>query len=395
MARGSIIERTRKNQKGEKVGTGHYAVIVSYNDADGKRKQIWKSAPSMRQAEKLRTKLLSTVDNGMFSNYNGTLREFLVRWLTQYVTPTLSPTTAETYAKMVNSHIIPALGSIKLIDLKPEHLQRFYAKEIKSGLSTTTVRHFHMILHKALDHALKWGLVTRNVVDAVDSPKNARTEMRILSAEEINLVMKEAKATPYHALFMTALMTGMRRSELLGLRWSDINLPLAEISVSRSLHQLTAKRETIYRPTKTAKSKRTIALSPNTCQLLSDHLDTEIEQCSGLGLKFKSDRPVFAQFDGKPLRPDSISQLWLRITRKCGLTGIHLHSLRHTHASILLGQNVHPKIVQERLGHSNITTTLDTYSHVTPGLQRAAASKLDTFLENDVSKPLATMIYVK
>ena len=230
------------------------------------------------------------------------------------------------------------------------------------------------------------------MVDSVDVPKNARNEMRILTVDEINLVMKEAHSTPYYALFMTALMTGMRRSELLGLRWSDINLTLAEISVSRSLHQLTVNRVTIYRPTKTAKSKRTIALSPNTCQLLRDHLDREIEQCSRLGLIFNNNRPVFSQFDGNPLRPDSISQVWLRITRKCGLSGIHLHSLRHTHASMLLEQNVHPKIVQERLGHSSITTTLDTYSHITPGLQRAAADKLDTFLGNYVSKPLAMLI---
>ena len=367
-------------------------MVVSYKDADSKRKQIWKSAQSMRQAEKLRTQLLSSVDNGMFSNYKGTTAEFLVRWLTQYVTPTLSPTTAETYAKIVNVHIISALGSIKLTELKPEHVQRFYASEVKRGLSTTTVRHFHMVLHKALDNAMKWGLVARNVVDAVDVPQNARTDIRILNGDEINLVMKEAQGTPYYALFMTALMTGMRRSELLGLRWSDVNLTLAELSVSRSLHQLTANRLKIYRPTKTAKSKRTIALSPNTCQMLRDHLDSELEQCSRLGLIFSNDRPIFSQFDGKPLRPDSISQVWLRITRKCGLTGIHLHSLRHTHASVLLGLNVHPKIVQERLGHSNITTTLDIYSHVTPGLQRAAADKLDAFLGNCVSKPLATVI---
>ena len=163
--------------------------------------------------------------------------------------------------------------------------------------------------------------------------------------------------------------------------------------MSRSLHQLTANRLTIDRPTKTAKSKRTIALSPNTCQLLRYHLNSEIELAfPRLGLTFSNDRPVFSQFDGKPLRPDSISQRWLRITRKCGLTGIHLHSLRHTHASVLLGENVHPKIVQERLAHSNITTTLDIYSHVTPELQRAAADKLDAFLGNCVSKPLATVI---
>ena len=166
----------------------------------------------------------------MFSNYKGTTAEFLVRWLIQYVTPTLSPTTAETYAKMVNVHIIPTLGSIKLTELKPEHVQRFYAMEVKRGLSTTTVRHFHMVLHKAIDHAMKWGLVARNVVDAVDAPQNARTDMRILNGDEINLVMKEAQGTPYHALFLTALMTGMRRSELLGLRWSDVNLTLAELS---------------------------------------------------------------------------------------------------------------------------------------------------------------------
>ena len=391
MARGSIIERARKNDKGEKVGTGHYSVIVSYNDMDGKRKQIWKSAPSMRQAEKLRTKLLSSVDNGTLAQPKGTLAEYLDRWLNEYAEATLSPTTAETYNKIAHAHIVPGLGKILLKDLKPEHLQRFYADRLGMGLSPTTIRHHHMLLHKALDHAVKWGLLVRNIADAVSPPHVVRTEMHILNNTEIEKIMSEARETPYFKLFVIALMTGLRRSELLGLRWSDINLILAELSVTRSLHRLSTG-ETIYRPPKTVKSRRTVALSPATCQIFREHLQNTMDLCSRLKIPFTDQRLVFCHIDGSPARPDTISQSWHRMTKRFGLNGIRFHDLRHTHASMLLSQNVHPKIVQERLGHSTIAVTLDTYSHVTPGLQRAAADKLDTFLGNSVSKPLATAI---
>lgn len=180
----------------------------------------------------------------------------------------------------------------------------------------------------------------------------------------------------------------MRQSELLALRWSDIDLMGAEISVSRSMHRLLT-HEVMYRGTKTAKSNRTVALSPSTCQVMRQHLESEMTLCGRLGMHFSNDRLIFCLPEGTPLIPSTVRQAWRRLTRRLGIQNIRFHDLRHTHASLMLKQGVHPKIVQERLGHATISTTLDLYSHVMPGLQQKAADAFDEIFKPLVSKWLA------
>ncbi len=203
--------------------------------------------------------------------------------------------------------------------------------------------------------------------------------MHILDEEQVAMALKEAEVTTYYVLFYLAVYTGMRQSELLALRWSDIDLTMAEISVSRSMHRLLT-HEVIFRGTKTAKSSRTVALSPSTCAVLRQHLENEMALCGRLGIPFTNDRLVFSTPDGTPLIAATVRQAWRRLTKRLGFQNIRFHDLRHTHASLMLKQGVHPKIVQERLGHSTIATTLDTYSHVTPGLQRKAAEAFDKIM---------------
>ena len=168
----------------------------------------------------------------------------------------------------------------------------------------------------------------------------------------------------------------MRRSELLALRWCDVDLLLCQISVSRTLHQL-HNRDIIIRQPKTAKGRRMIALSPSTAIVLREHRLEQEKLRQSLGITLPDDDLVFSQYDGKPLLPDSITQAWRTIAKHSGLKGIRLHDARHTHASLMLKAGTHPKIVQERLGHASIQITLDTYSHVAPGLQEAAAAGFD------------------
>ena len=168
----------------------------------------------------------------------------------------------------------------------------------------------------------------------------------------------------------------MRRSELLALRWSDVDLNLCQLYVNRTLHHLKTG-EIIYRQPKTDKGRRQIALSPSTALVLQEHKDNQEQLMQAQGLTLSDDSLVFSQTDGKPLLPDSITHAWIRLARRSGLNGIRLHDARHTHASLLLKQSVYPKIVQERLGHATISTTLDLYSHISPGLQEAAAIGFD------------------
>jgi integrase len=238
------------------------------------------------------------------------------------------------------------------------------------------VHYIHVTLHKALKTAVQLGMIVRNPADAVEPPHIQRHEMQTMNESDVHIFLEAAKATPYYGLFYLALFTGMRRSELLAFRWSDVDLLLCQLSVSRSIHQLHSGA-IIFRQPKTDKSRRMVSLSPSTSIVLREHRERQAQLRQSIGLPLSDADLVFSQYDGKPLLPDSITHAWHKLAIRCGLKGIRLHDARHTHASLMLKQGVHPKIVQERLGHASIQITLDTYSHVAPGLQEAAAAGFD------------------
>jgi integrase len=358
--RGRIIHRQKSS----------YTIVLSL-DRDyktGKRKQKWISVKGLRRnAEKLLSELEHQYQTtGIIDSTNLTVSQFLDKWLATYKL-NLTVRTFERYDNIIHKHLIPDIGKYPLTKLRPEHLQSHYSKMLTMGLKSPTVHYHHTVIHVALASAVKWGLVGRNVADAVDAPPNTRIEMMFWDGDELNQFLESAKNNPYYTLFYLALFTGMRRSEILGLHWSDIDLLGAQLSVRRSLHQV-EDRSYIYSDTKTAKSKRTIALTPSTVIVLREYLK---------GKEPLPDRLVFCHADGKPLRPLTVSRAWHNACVRAGVKVIRFHDARHTHATILLKQGIHPKIVQERLGHSNISTTLDTYSHVVPGLQELAAKAFD------------------
>jgi len=275
------------------------------------------------------------------------------------------------------------LGNITLTQLKPEHVQRYYSEKLAKGrcdgkgaLSPRTVRHHHVTLHGALQHAIKMGLLNRNVADAVSPPRCQRPQWQTLSELDISTFLEAAKKTLYYVLFYEALFTGMRRSELLALRWCDVDLLLCQVYVTRTLHHLRTG-EIVFRAPKSAKGRRMVSLSPSAALLLQAHKDKQEAIRASLGIPLKDDDLVFSDPEGKPLLPDTVTHAWIKLVRRIGLKGVRLHDARHTHASLMLKQGVHPKIVQERLGHASIQITLDTYSHVVPGLQEAAAAGFD------------------
>jgi len=380
--RGHIVKRYENS----------YSIVVDQgrDPATGKRRQHWESVKGNKaDAEKRLRELLTQLDVGMFTRARKTtIADYLRKWLDDYARANLSPRTVEGYESIVQQHLIPKLGAILLTALRPEHIQRYYSDLLitgrcnnKGGLNPLTVRHHAMTLHRALQTAVEWGLLTRNPADAVKPPRSQPKEMSVMSEDDMQTFLDAALETPHYALFHTALFTGMRRSELLALRWGDVDLLLCQISVSRSLHQLKGGKY-IYRQPKSAKGRRTIALSPLTTLVLRQHREKLESQRVYLGLPgFKDSDLVFCHWDGKPLRPNSITRAWSDLAKKCCIKATRLHDARHTHASLMLKQGTHPKIVQERLGHSTIAVTLDTYSHVAPGLQEAAAARFDDALK--------------
>lgn len=373
-----------------------WSIVIEADKAtDGKRHQEWITVKgSKRDAEKRLTEILRQKDTGSYIKPGkATVAEYLRRWLNEYARPNLSPRTVEGYEYIFNRHVIPTIGNVTLIQLKPEHLQRYYSDKYNSGLSAQSVRHHHTVIHKALKSAMEWELVNRNVADAVQCPRAHQPEIQTWNENEVSLFLEKAKGTPYHALFYMALFTGMRRSELLALKWSDVDFLLGEIHVNRSLHVLVGG-EVILRPPKTKTGKRMIALPPSAYLVLSEYRKQKETEALLINSSIKDDDFVFGNPpDYKPLLPNTVSHAWNKLTRRAGVKPIRLHDARHTHASIMLKQGIHPKVVQERLGHSSIQITLDTYSHVAPGLQEAAAKRFDDAFQNkdnkDVCKPFA------
>jgi integrase len=368
----------------EKRGKNSYSIAVSMGkDATtGKYKQQWVSVKgTKKEAEKRLAEILNQIDNGTFLKPGKTtLAEYLNKWLLDYARPNLSPRGYERYESITRVHLIPSLGNIIMTQLRPDHLQSHYTAKLNSGLSALTVKYLHTVIHKALQTAVKRGLVVRNVADGVDVPRARRNDMQTWDEYEVNRFLETAKNSPYYELFYLALFTGMRRGELLALRWQDIDFLFGQISVNRTLHRLQGGKygdgSYIFTQPKSERSRRTIALSPSVILTVKDYKEKQAAIRDKLGISLKDDDLIFSNL-GNPLRPNTISRAWTILAARASVKVIRLHDARHTHASLLLKQGVHPKIVQERLGHASIQITLDTYSHVAPGLQEAAAIRFD------------------
>jgi integrase len=231
--------------------------------------------------------------------------------------------------------------------------------------------------------------VGRNVADVIKAPKAKRHEFDTWTESEVVQFLKAAQASPHFAMFNLALATGLRRSELLGLVWGDVDLLGAQLHVNRSLHSLKGGK-TVIRECKTDKARRAVALGPSASLMLKAHKDKQAAIFKELKAPFGDDTLVFCQPGGAPWRSNSISQIWAKIARRAGVRPIRLHDARHTHASLMLKQGVSPKVIQERLGHSTITLTLDTYSHLAPGMQEAAAAGFDAAIQRQITNILPT-----
>ena len=343
------------------------------------------------EAQRRLRELLLSVEQGTYVKFDRlTMAQFLGEWLQDYVATNTAPRTSERYQEIVRVHLIPALGSLPLLSLRPHHIQKYYAEAMKSGrrdgkggLSALTVHHHHRVLFEALRYGVKHGILIRNVAEAVDAPRPEHKEFAILAASDVQLILDACKETPYYVLFFTLAYTGLRRSELLGLRWEDVDLQKSTLSVVRSLHQLRGGKYIFGEP-KTKRSRRQIALSPSLAIVLWEHRLKQEHARESSGKPSESMDLVFSHPDGRPIRPDSVTRAFPEIAKSVGLRDVRLHDLRHAHATILLQQGVNPKIVQERLGHSSVSTTLDIYSHVLPGLQEAAARQFDQSFEHGV-----------
>lgn len=396
LARGSIYQRCKKCRKTlrkpsgrgkprcpECGGTDGFWVgeVTLGTRPDGKRDRRTLYGATREEIEAQITKLLADAQRGLLTDpTRETLAEFLERWLRDVASHTVRPVTLQSYMDTVRPHVLRhQIGTLPLAQLTPMHLQRLYSEKLAEGLSRRTVQYIHRILHRALDQAVKWNLLARNPADAVDVPRPARKEMATLSPEQARALMAVLHEDYLGPLYMTALFTGARRGELIALRWQDVDLKQGTIQINRTAQVIRGKG-VVWSEPKTAKSRRLIPLPEIAVEVLKAHRKRQLEQRLRLGDMYHDEDLVFARPDGSPYNGDHVSQHFAILVRRAGLPKIRLHDLRHTHATWLFKEGVHPKIVSERLGHSTTTLTMDVYSHVLPTMQAEAARTIDKVL---------------
>jgi integrase len=347
--------------------------------ADGKRKSLY--GETRQEVARQLTAALRDLDQGLpiVRDERQTLATYLASWL-DAIAPNLEASTMESHRQHVTLHITPALGAIRISRLTAQQVQDFYATKIASGLSTTTVRHIHATLHKALRAASRLGIVQRNVSDLVDAPRMRRIDMQVLTRDEARRFLTAAQGHDWEALFVTALTTGMRMGELLALHWHEVDLDGAKLSVRFNLQRKSITGVWVVKTTKTRHGRRQISLTQQAIESLRPHRTRQHAQRLLMGEAWQDNDLVFPNGLGTPLFATNISRGLHTILRRASLPRIRFHDLRHTCATLLLSARVNPKVVSEMLGHASVAITLDLYSHVLPDMLEDAAAALTALL---------------
>lgn len=350
---------------------------------DGKRHYETVHGRKSDAQRRLRELLLS-LDKGVSVPVGKlTLSQHLHNWLEGYVATNCSPRTYDGYSSIIERHLIPALGSVQLKHLTPQAISSYYGKATEK-LSKRTVHHFHRVLSQSLKYAVRQGYLGRNPCDLVDPPKPEKKRMRTLTPSEVERLLEVASDSWYYPVIYTAVSTGLRQAELLGLRWRDIDLDMCSISVSQVFYKRHGKSE--FKQPKTEHSRRRVAMTPKLALYLRDYKAERESLYHQLEKKLGLDDLVFANVKGQPIDPGTLSHSFSRMARKAGLAEVHFHSLRHSFASLMLLRGAKPKVISEALGHSSVAFTMDTYASIIEGMQEDAMKLLDEVLPVGVSR---------
>jgi integrase len=359
-------------------GGGWIAQYVVYTSEGRKRRTLY-GKTRQEVATKL-ARALSDRENGLtFDAGNMNLGEYLERWLADSVRGTVRISTFERHEQIIRVHVKPALGRIGLKNLTPAHVRGLMTGKLEKGLAPATVRKIHSTLHKALSQAISDGLIPRNAAD-VKAPRPTPKEMCPLSEGEARTLLEAARGDRFEALYALAITTGLRRGELLGLRWDDVDLERATLRVGRALVREGGRYA--LGETKTRRGRRRVNLTPRTVRALKAHHKRQLEVKIRLAGLYEDRGLVFTTQRGTSVNPENlVKRSFKPLIKRAGLPEIRFHDLRHTCATLLLGRGIHPKLVQELLGHATIAMTLDTYSHYLPSMGNQAAGAMVDALE--------------
>ncbi len=331
--------------------------------------------------EKRRTAMNELVQGVLATGPQQTLKQYLEYWLDDVYKISVRLATYRNCAIIVHKHLIPGLGHIKLQKLTTQQIQSFYAKKLKNGTSASRIKNIHATLHTALDHARRIKLVSVNVCSDVELPRQEKKEKHPLTPEQARLLLQKVRAHRLEGLLTVALATGMRQGELLGLRWSDVDLDKGTLRVARTVTYLNGYGCVEGEP-KTARSKRNIVLPQFVIETLRRHRVSQLERRLAVGSAWIDRDLVFPDDTGDFVISKTLLRRFHRLLAEIGLPRIRFHDLRHSAATLLLSMGVPAKVVQELLGHSTIGITMDVYSHVLPSMQKDAMDKMNSFLDS-------------
>ena len=359
-------------------GKGRWALVLESKDEQGRRKQRWRSFKGNKdQADQELRRLLVAADEGRaIEPAKMTVNQLVTHWMEAYASTNVRARTKAGYEGVARRYIAPNIGAVPIAKLTPAHVQGLYSKLLLQGLSARTVLSAHRLLREVLHQAVRWELLVRNVCDQVDPPRPQHKDMRTLDTDQAIDFLSRVQDKPLGHMFALALHTGMRRSELCGVRWKDVDLDAGFLSVTQALIRIPHGGLQFFEP-KTKRSRRRIALAPGIVAALRRHRANQAAQRLRLGSAWKDHGVVFARPDGRPLDPDEVSHAFKKIMHEMDTGSVRLHDLRHSFASLALANGEHPKVVSDILGHATISITLDLYSHVLPGMQEQTALRLE------------------
>jgi len=364
-----IIER--KNKSGERLL--YIVLFLGYNENTGKKKYNWITFKgNKREARQEADRLQNEVNNKSYVvPTKETVGEYLNRWFTDHVEIEHKATTRESYRGIIDKQLIPVFGRTLLSYLRPKAIRAFKSSALKENKSPRTVRNYLVVLKAMCRYAYLNDDIPTNPAEKVEFPKVEQEEMKYFTSEQAQLLISRAEGTQWHQVFHTALHTGLRRSELVALTWADIDLVGKKLTVSKGTHRI--KGKFVTEGTKTSKksndsSYRTIHLFPQSVELLKQYKDQRIFEYEKRGIKMKESDVVFVNPDLSQMHPSSISHAWIYHARSISseFWEHNFHSLRHTHASILIHQGLNLFYISKRLGHSSYKITYDRYGHLLP-----------------------------
>jgi integrase len=351
---------------------------------DGKYRRHFETIHGRKSdAQKRMNELLVSLEKGVYTPPGRlTVAAHLQNWLEGYVKTNCSQRTLDGYQSIIETHLLPALGHIQLKNLHPPVIQSYYGKACER-LSPRTVHHHHRVLSQSLKYAVRQGYLGRNPAELVDAPTPHKKVIRTLTSGEVEFLLENAAGNYYYPIIYTAVSTGLRQAELLGLRWRDIDLDMLSISVTQVLY----KRRGVcqFKEPKTSHSRRRVSMTPKLALFLREYKTNRERFYNELGKRITLDDLVFISVELKPIDPCVLTHAFTRMVVRAGLENVRFHGLRHTFASLMLLRGAKPKVISEALGHASVAFTMDVYSHIIEGMQSDAMALLDEVLPAGVN----------